>query len=121
MGTIYRRETLKKTEQVRKKEDHSRTRNVIMNFRVTQEEKELIERRIRLSGISKSDYFISSCLHQTIHTVGNIKTFSAMKESIQRIENHLPSVSCAEELDIRVMTELRTVLEILNSVLKEDI
>lgn len=120
MGTIYRRETLKKSSEVRKKDDHARTRNMIMNFRVTQEEKELIEGRIRLSGLSKSDYFISSCLHQTIHTVGNIKTFSAMKKSIQRIEDHLTSVSRAEELDLKVMTELRTVLEILDSVFKED-
>ena len=120
MGTIYHRETLKRNEEGRKREDHPRIRNAIINFRVTPEEKDLIERRIQLSGLTKADFFINSCLHQTIHTVGNIKTFSAMKNSIQRIEDHLISISHSGELDIRVMTELRTILEILDSVFKED-
>ena len=45
MGKIYRRETLK-TSTTSKKKDENRKRNVIMNFRVSPEEKERIEERI---------------------------------------------------------------------------
>ena len=46
MGKIYRRETLKTSTTPKKKDEKRRKRNVIMNFRVSQEEKERIEERI---------------------------------------------------------------------------
>ena len=60
MGKIYRRETLKTSTTPKKKDEKRRKRNVIMNFRVSPEEKERIEERIALSGLMKSEYFINS-------------------------------------------------------------
>ena len=54
MGKIYRRETLKTSTTTKKKDEKRRKRNVIMNFRVSPEEKERIEERIALSGLMKS-------------------------------------------------------------------
>lgn len=121
MGQIYHRETLvKNTGPRKKKNEKNRKRNMIMNFHVSPEEKDLIERRMSLTGLSKVDYFVDSCMHQRIHVVGNIKTFDAIRESVREIDNHIRSIEFTNEMDQGLLVELRTILEILDSVFKED-
>lgn len=116
MGKIYRRDTLTKNVSPKKKNEKARKRNVILNFRVTPEEKTLIENRIALSGLPKAEYFIQSCLHNQIHTTGNIRTFDEIKNKIKLVDEHLCSISSSEELDLEVLESLRTIVEILDSV-----
>ena len=82
MGKIYRRETLKTSTTPKKNDEKRRKRNVIMNFRVSPEEKERIEERIALSGLMKSEYFISSCLENKVIAYGNVRTFEKIKQSL---------------------------------------
>lgn len=95
------------------KKQYNRKRNVILNFRVTEEERELINKRIELSGMARGDFFIQSCLHQKIITYGNVKTFSAIKQQIEIINKHLQKINKSEELDIKVLESLRAISEIL--------
>lgn len=120
MAKIYRRSTLIEGTK-KKKEDKNRVRNIIMNFRVSPEEKEKIDKRIRLSGLARGDFFIQSCTGQKIVTTGNIKTFDAIRESMKQIDEHLLKVQSAEELDEAVLVELRTILEMLDSVYGQDL
>lgn len=69
---MFKRENLPKAKPKAKKNEKNRYRNVIMNFRVTQEEKEKIENRIALSGLNKQDYFIQSLMNQQVICYGNI-------------------------------------------------
>ena len=94
----------------------ARKRNVILNFRVTEQEKNLIEKRIELSGLRKSDYFIESCLYQKILVKGNIRTSDKMKEQLARIADALKE--CEEENFFGVLSgedviALKTILEML--------
>ena len=86
---IYRRTT--QSSPILKSNDgkKARKRNVILNFRVTEQERNLIEKRIELSGLKKSDYFIESCLYQKILIKGNIRTSDKMKEQLARIAEAL--------------------------------
>lgn len=115
MAKIYRRSTLIAGTK-KKKEEKKRVRNVIMNFRVSPEEKEMIDNRIRLSGLAKGEFFIRSCIGQKIVATGNIKTFDAIWESVKKIDEHLLGISMAEELDEEILLELRTILEMLDSI-----
>lgn len=113
MSKIYRRTTLLTGVNATKK-DKNRKRNVIMNFRVSQEEKQLIDERIELSGLMRSEFFINSCLEQEIHVTGNIRTFDAIKKRMELIDKHLCNISMSEELDLEILESLRTVLELLD-------
>ena len=97
---IYRRVTQPSgnPKTTMKKNVKNRKRSMIMNFRVTPEEKELIEARIRLSGLSKETFFIESCLYQAIFVKGNVKTFDAIWKSMKAIES---------------MDELKDILELM--------
>ena len=112
MGRIYRRSTLQKNEKSKKKDEKRRVRNVIMNFRVTPEEKARIEERIELSGLMKSEYFINSCLFNQIVTYGNVKTFEKMRQDLVDIKKHLMQVERIDEVDPVVMEQLLMILEL---------
>lgn len=113
---IYRRTT--QSSHTLKSNDgkKARKRNIILNFRVTEQEKNLIEKRIELSGLKKSDYFIESCLYQKILVNGNIRTSDKMKEQLARIADALKEF---EEEDFSGVLSgedviaLKTILEML--------
>ena len=116
MDKIYRRNTQSDGKEVRKKKDeHARLRNTIMNFRVTPREKELIEKRIQLSGLPKAEFFIESCLYQTILVRGNVKALDRIRESVQEIDRKLREDDLSS-LDEGDMVELRTILELLDNI-----
>ncbi len=118
---IYRRATHSshKSEKVLKKNEKNRKRNVILNFRVTPEEKELIEARIRLSGLSKETFFIESCMYQKIFVKGNIKTFDAIRKSLDSIMDKISNMDYPKEEVGQALLEFRTILELIDNIYKK--
>ena len=79
MTKIYRRPNIYVREgEKNKRDEHNRVRNHGLNFHVTEEEMKLIERRIELSGLSKSTFFIESCLYQKILVKGKLSSPSVL-------------------------------------------
>lgn len=113
---IYRRTTPPSHTLKSNDGKKARKRNIILNFRVTEQEKNLIEKRIELSGLKKSDYFIESCLYQKILVKGNIRTSDKMKEQLAKIADALKE---SEEEDFSGVLSgedviaLKTILEML--------
>ena len=102
----------------KKKNEKNRKRNNIINFRVTENERELIEKRIALSGMTRAEFFIQSCLYQAILVRGNIRTFDKIKERLSAIESKLSDMEKNPELTKDELMELRTILEMLAFVYK---
>lgn len=115
MAKIYRRTTLISGTK-KKKDEKKRKRNIIMNFRVSPEEKQMIEERVKLSGMAKGEYFIQSCMHQKISVLGNIRTFDAIKESVSKLDRKLMELQSVKELDEVTLESLRMVLELLDGI-----
>ena len=113
MSKIYKRKHLiegvvpKKNECVRKK-------NIIINNRVTPEDKEIIYKRIELSGLTIQDYITQCCKYNKVNVVGNVKTFDAIRKEMKIIDEHLCKVQRADELELPVLESLRAILEILD-------
>lgn len=120
MAKIYRRDNLISGVQPKKKNEKNRKRSVILNFRVTPEEKQLIDGRIALSGLARAEFFINSCMHQKIVTFGNVRTFDEIKKKLAGIDRHLQQIEKSEELDIEVLESLRMVLEMFDGLERED-
>ena len=119
MAKIYRRDNLISGAQPKKKNEKNRKRSVIVNFRVTPEEKQFIDERIALSGLPGAEFFIQSCIHQKVITFGNVKTFDAIKKKLLVIDEHLQTISKSEELDIEVLESLRMILEMFHGLERE--
>jgi len=104
----------------KKRNEKNRKRNTFMNFRVSETERALIEKRIALSGMTKAEFFIQSCLYQAILVRGNIRTFDKIRESLSAIESKLSDMEKNPELTKEELIELRTVLEMLAFVYKRE-
>ena len=120
MTKIFKRDTLISGVSPKMKDEKKRKRSVIVNFRMTPEEKKLLDNRIELSGMQRQDFFIQSCLYQKIITYGNIRTFDVMRKKVVEINKHLNLISKSEELDLEVLESLRMILEMLDGLREED-
>lgn len=120
MAKIYRRDNLISGVRPKKKNEKNRKRSVIVNFRVTPEEKQFIDERIVLSGLARAEFFINSCMHQKIVIFGNVRTFDEIKRKLAGIDRHLQQIEKSEELDIEVLESLRMILEMFDGLGRED-
>ena len=120
MAKIYRRDNLVSGVTPKKKNEKNRKRSVIVNFRVTPEEKQLIDERIALSGLPRAEFFIQSCMYQKVITFGNVKTFDGIKKIVVAIDEHLQAVEKSEEMDLEILESLRMILEMLTGLERED-
>lgn len=120
MNKIYKRETLISNGKIIDDSEYIRQRDVIMNFRVSEEERDKINKRIKLSGLSKQEFFISSCMNQSITVIGNIKSFDAIRKEMRRIDEKLRKIITVEDLDDSILDPLITILQILNSFYKQE-
>lgn len=120
MAKIYRRDNLVSGVTPKKKNEKNRKRSVIVNFRVTPEEKQLIDERIALSGLPRAEFFIQSCMYQKVIIFGNVKTFDGMKKKLLVIDEHLQAVEKSEELDLKILESLRMILEMFAGLERKD-
>ena len=120
MAKIYRRDNLVSGVTPKKKNEKNRKRSVIVNYRVTPEEKQLIDERIALSGLPRAEFFIQSCMQQKVITFGNVKTFDAIRKKLLVIDEHLQAVEKSEELDLEILESLRMILEMFAGLERED-
>ena len=120
MAKIYRRDNLVSGVTPKKKNEKNRKRSVIVNFRVTPEEKQLIDERIALSGLPRAEFFIQSCMYQKVITFGNVKTFDGIKKKLLVIDEHLQAVEKSEELDLKTLESLRMILEMFVGLERKD-
>lgn len=114
MGKIYKRKTQISESKPKKRDDeHARKRNVVVNFRVSPEEKVLIDARISMSGLSKADFFIESCLYQAILVKGNIKSYDKIKAKMEEIAKEVRMHPNLEGMDAEMSESWKTILDIL--------
>lgn len=96
------------------RDDKNRWRNVTIAFRVSPEENEELNNRVRLSGLrTKQEYIIQSVLHQKVVAIGNPLMFLQFRQNLQRIEEELKRIGKASEIDEELLTPIRSMLEIL--------
>ena len=96
------------------RDDKNRWRNVTIAFRMSPEENEELNNRVKLSGFrTKQDYIIQSVLHQKVVATGNPLMLVQFRQNLQRIERDLQRIEKASEMDGELLTPIRSMLEIL--------
>ena len=112
MGKIYGK-TKVTPKPKKKKNEHNRLRNVIVNFRVSPKEKAVLDARIAASGMGKQDYYRQACLYQKILVKGNIRTFAAMRSTLFELSEKIDKNPDLTALDPADAERLKTILEII--------
>lgn len=70
---MFRRHSLDEISQKTRNKEKNRKRNRILNFRVSEEEYDLINKKIAISGLKKQDYFIQMLLNHEVNLVSDYR------------------------------------------------
>ena len=100
----------------KKKDEHNRKRDIIVNFRMSLEERAELEQRILLSGMKKQDYMIQSSLKQKIEIVANRKMLMNIQNRMDEIEEELKRVASVDALDMEKLAGLKMIVELFRAV-----
>ena len=96
------------------RDDKNRWRNVTIAFRMSPEENEELNNRVKLSGFrTKQDYIIQSVLHQKVVAMCNPLMLVQFRKNLQQIERELERIEKASDMDGELLTPIRSMLEIL--------
>lgn len=103
------------------KDSKGRWRNRIVSFRMSEQESEELNTRVKLSGLNKQDYLIKRCFKKDIVVVGNPRVYKALRDEMNSVITELQRVSeeapVNEELLVRLELIAKTMegLAIKNS------
>ena len=68
----------------------------------------------KTTGMTKSHFFIESCLYQKILVKGNIRTFAEIRRTVLELSEKIDKNPDLTSLDPVDAERLKTILEILN-------
>ena len=96
------------------RDEHNRWRNKTVAFRMSPEESNELDMRVKLSGLRKQDYLINRALQRDIVVVGNPKVYVALKKKLEEVLIELKSLN-----DAQSSPELLETIKLINKTLYE--
>lgn len=100
----------------KKRDNYQRWRNITVGFRVSKEEGDLINRLVKLSGLTKREYIMRKLLNVEIKVYPNPRVFKALKDEMKALTEQL--VSLNEGL-IEPSPELSIIIQTIVSMLQD--
>ena len=87
-----------------------RLRNVIVGFRMSEEEVDMLNRRVLISGLTKQDFIVNSLLGKEIAVYGNPYVFRSLQDELIKFIN-LYGTKIDNDADAEMITlALKTIL-----------
>lgn len=96
-----------------------RWRNVTVAFRVSPEEDAMIERLVRLSGMTKQDYVIKRLQDDEVIVQGNPKVYKALKDELAEVLDELKRIDAGKSVDVELLRVIRQIATIMDGMRKE--
>lgn len=92
-------------------DNHNRLRSIIVSFRMSPEEAQLLDSFVSLSGLNKQDYLISRVLQRDVIVQGNPRVYKALRNELTNLINELQNSS---QVDDEFLLVLKQSLDILS-------
>ena len=99
-------------------DQQGRWRNKVVAFRMSPEEDEVLEAKVKLSGLTKQEY-IRRLTDREITVVGNPRVYKALRGQMELIYQELQRLAVDEEVPPDLLETLQMVALTLNG-LKEE-
>ena len=103
----------------KRRDEKGRWRNLTIAFRVSPEENEDINRRVRLSGLTKQEYICRRCQERDVVVMGNPRVYKALKEQMQEILVQLKRLDSGVSVDDDLKESISQVCVVLNGMKQE--
>lgn len=75
-----------------------RYRSKIISFRVSPEEGEMLDSKVKLSGLTKQDYIINKLLDRTVTVQPNPRVYKALKTQLENVLTELQEKEPSDDL-----------------------
>ena len=92
-----------------------RWRNVIVSFRMSPQERDDLDSRVKLSGLTKQDYIIKRLLERDVIVQPSSRLFKALREQMTDVLTELKRIENGANVDEELMAVIKTVAETYNS------
>lgn len=100
--------------------DHKgRWRSHTIAFRISPEENADLNRRVKLSGLSKQDYIIRRLQERDVIIQGNPRVYKALRNEMTAILQELQRIKSFGEVDEEFLSLFQLVIKIFNG-MRED-
>lgn len=96
------------------RDEKKRWRSVTIGFRVSPEENEAINMRVKLSGLTKQDYITNRCQERDIIVNGNPRVYKALKDQLAAVYKELQRIECGSEISDLMAETMRIMALTLN-------
>ena len=98
---------------------HNRWRNKTVAFRVSEEEDQLLETFVKISGLTKQDYITSRLLCKDVVVQGNPRVFKTLRDQFAAVLEELRRIEAGEEVNDELMKTIQLMAAIMDG-MKED-
>ena len=90
-----------------KKKTCNRKRNTIVNFRMSEEEKAVLDKKIAISGLLKQDYMTQIANQHKVSFAGNVKVFDELRKAFSQLGEKLDGMETVDDMDYETMEMLK--------------
>ena len=99
---------------------HNRWRNRQVAFRLSPEEAELLDTKVRLSGLTKQDYIIKRLLDREIVVIGSPRIYRMLKYELEAVLSQLKRIEAGQSLSHELLETIQLIAEVLNQMKGSD-
>lgn len=96
----------------KKRDEKARKRSQVYNFHVTSEELEMILHRVDVTGMTRREFMLNSCLGNEITAIGNVKTFNRIQGTLDEVIEKLNALTSIEELDDVTLQKIKNIVDV---------
>ena len=96
-----------------------RWRSHTIAFRISPEENDDLNARVRMSGLTKQDYIIRRVQYRDVVVQGNPRVFKALRNQLVTVLEELQRIESGERIDDGLMDMIDTITATMDG-LKED-
>lgn len=93
---------------------NGRWRSVTISFRMSPEERDDLDIRVKLSGLTKQEYMVRRLLERDVVVQPNSRVFKALRNQMTEVLTELKRIENGNNIDDELLAIIKTVAEIYN-------
>ena len=104
---------------LKNRDEHNRWRNKTVAFRISPEEDDLLEKFVRLSGLTKQDYITRRLLCKDVVVQGNPRVYKALRDQLAAVLDELGRIEAGQKIDDDLVDTIDMIAVIMNGMKEE--
>lgn len=101
-------------------DNKGRWRNVIISFRMSPQERDDLNVRVKLSGLTKQDYIIKRLSERDIVVQPNTKVYKALRNQMTKILEELQRIDNGADIDSDLLDIIQITVQTYNGLAEKE-